>query len=368
MTGAEHDAGFVRRAVELARAGWGHTAPNPLVGCVVARDGAIVGEGWHTAYGHPHAEVEALRAAGAEARGATAYVTLEPCSHHGRTPPCVDALLAAGVARVVFGAADPNPVAGGGAAALRARGVRVDGPIDEAAIRDLDPVFFHRHGPSGAERPWIALKLAMSLDGRIADAAGRSVWITGEEARHEVHRLRAGHDAVGVGVGTAIADDPLLTVRGAVTPRVPPARVVFDRTLRLPASGRLAASSGDAPVIALCEPGAPTGRRRALESAGVRIVEGRGLAEQLRALRGEGVASLMVEGGSKLAASLLAGGAVDRMYLFYAPVLIGPGGAAAFGGIPTGPLAKANRWRTLRMEPFGSDALLILAGPGPPVS
>ncbi|HYR07316.1 MAG TPA: bifunctional diaminohydroxyphosphoribosylaminopyrimidine deaminase/5-amino-6-(5-phosphoribosylamino)uracil reductase RibD, partial [Longimicrobium sp.] len=220
------DIPYMRRAIALAANGWGRVAPNPMVGCVIVRDGEVVGEGWHTEYGQPHAEVEALRAAGDRARGATAYVSLEPCSHWGKTPPCTDALIAAGVRRVVFGAFDPNPKAQGGAEVLRAAEIEVAGGVEEPAVHDQNAVFFHAHSPAGQERPFVALKLAMSLDARIADRDGRSVWITGEASRAEVHRLRAGYDGIAVGIGTALADDPLLTVRGAVEPRVPPVRIV----------------------------------------------------------------------------------------------------------------------------------------------
>ena len=355
------DRDHIRRAIALAGSGWGRVAPNPMVGCVIVRDGEVVGEGWHTEYGRPHAEVEALRAAGEHARGATAYVSLEPCSHWGKTPPCTDALTAAGVRRVVFGGYDPNPKAQGGAEVLRAAGIEVVGGVEEAAVRDQNAVFFHAHSPAGEERPFVALKLAMSLDARIADREGRSVWITGDEARAEVHRLRAGYDAVAVGIGTALADDPLLTVRGAVEPRVPPARIVFDRALRLPTDGKLARSAREVPVWAVCEPAAPDDRRRALEDAGVTIVAAAGLANQLRAIREAGVRSMFVEGGSTLASALLTADVVDRMYLFYAPVLIGPGGAAPFAALPSLPLADAPRWRRVDTQAFGADTLITLA-------
>ena len=306
-----------------------------MVGCVIVRDGEVVGEGWHTEYGRPHAEVEALRAAGDAARGATAYVSLEPCSHWGKTPPCTGALIAAGVRRVVFGGFDPNPRASGGAEVLRAAGIEVLGGVEEAAVRDQNAVFFHAHSAAGAERPFVALKLAMSLDARIADRDGRSVWITGEEARAEVHRLRAGYDAVAVGIGTALADDPLLTVRGAVEPRVPPVRIVFDRALRLPLDGKLVRSAREVPVIAVCEPDAPAERRRRAGGCRRDASSPRsGLADQLRAIREAGVRSMFVEGGAVLASALLAADVVDRMYLFYAPVLIGPDGAAPFARHP----------------------------------
>jgi diaminohydroxyphosphoribosylaminopyrimidine deaminase / 5-amino-6-(5-phosphoribosylamino)uracil reductase len=212
--GAEReDALHMRRALELARRGWGQVRPNPMVGAVVVREGRVVGEGWHTAYGSAHAEVEAIRAAGSETRGATLYVSLEPCSHHGRTPPCTDAVREAGIARLVFAASDPNPLARGGAEILREHGVEVWGGVLEEEARELNAAFFHRFGADGS-RPWVELKLALSLDARVADLEGRSAWITGPDSREEVHRLRAGHDAVAVGIGTALADDPLLTVRG----------------------------------------------------------------------------------------------------------------------------------------------------------
>jgi diaminohydroxyphosphoribosylaminopyrimidine deaminase/5-amino-6-(5-phosphoribosylamino)uracil reductase len=359
---SQQDRAFVRRAIALAWRGWGRVAPNPMVGCVIVRDdGQVVGEGWHTEYGQPHAEVEALRAAGAAARGATAYVSLEPCSHHGKTPPCTDALIAAGVRRVVFGGFDPNPRARGGADVLRAAGIEALGGVEEDAVREQNAVFFHAHSPAGALRPFVALKLAMSLDARIADRDGRSVWITGDEARAETHRLRAGYDAVAVGIGTARADDPQLTVRGAVEPRVPPARIVFDRALRLPPESALVRTAREVPVFVVCGPDAPQGRRQPLEDAGVTIITGSGLEDQLRAVREAGVRSMFVEGGAVLASALLAADVVDRMYLFYAPVLIGPDGAAPFAGIPSPALADAPRWRPVDTKVFGTDTLITLA-------
>jgi diaminohydroxyphosphoribosylaminopyrimidine deaminase / 5-amino-6-(5-phosphoribosylamino)uracil reductase len=355
------DIAYIRRAIALAANGWGRVAPNPMVGCVIVRDGEVVGEGWHTEYGQPHAEVEALRAAADRARGATAYVSLEPCSHWGKTPPCTGALIEAGVRRVVFGGFDPNPKARGGAEVLREAGIEVLGGVEEAAVHDQNATFFHAHSPDGAERPFIALKLAMSLDARIADRDGRSVWITGDESRAEVHRLRAGYDAIAVGIGTALEDDPLLTVRGAVEPRVPPVRIVFDRALRLPVDSKLVRSACEIPVWAVCAPDAHADRRLALEGAGVRAVGGFDVADQLRAVREAGVRSMFVEGGSVLASALLSAEVVDRMYLFYAPVLIGPEGAAPFGGIPSPPLADAPRWRRVDTQTFGADTLITLS-------
>lgn len=347
------------RALELAGRGWGRVAPNPMVGAVIVRDGEVVGEGWHTEYGHPHAEVEALRAAGDAARGATAFVTLEPCSHFGKTPPCSGALLAAGVRRVVFAAYDPNPKAAGGGEVLRAAGVEVLGGVMEQEARDQNAIFFHTH--SQPDRPFVALKLALTLDGRIADRAGHSVWITGEESRAEVHRLRAGFDAVAVGSGTALADDPRLTVRGSAEPRVPPARVVFDRTLRLPLESALVTTAREVPVMVVAGTVPPAEHAAALETRGVRVLRAGDVHDGLRALRDSGINSLFVEGGAVLASEMLRAGVVDRLYLFYAPLFLGPGGLGAFAGLDDFAIEEAPRWRRLRTETFGADTLLTLA-------
>jgi diaminohydroxyphosphoribosylaminopyrimidine deaminase/5-amino-6-(5-phosphoribosylamino)uracil reductase len=359
--GRPTDREWMQRALALAQRGWGRVAPNPLVGCVVVHDGALVGEGWHTEYGQPHAEVEALRRAGEAARGATAYVTLEPCSHFGKTPPCTDALIAAGVRRVVFAASDPNPKAAGGAEVLRAAGIEVEGAVEVEAARDQNFAFFHAHSPAGAERPFVALKLALTLDARVADREGRSVWITGEEARAEVHRLRAGFDAVAVGIGTAAADDPLLTVRGAVTPRVPAGRVVFDRLLRLPLESKLVATAGDVPLWVVGGAEAPADRRTALEARGAHVLSGDDLPTSLRVLREAGVRSLFAEGGAAIASALLQAGLVDRLYIFYAPLMLGPAGVGAFDGMASPPIADAERWRRLDTQVFGADTLITLA-------
>ncbi len=346
------------RALELAERGWGKVAPNPMVGAVIVRDGVVVGEGWHTEYGHPHAEVEALRAAGEAARGAAAYVTLEPCSHFGKTPPCTEALLAAGVRRVVFAASDPNPRAAGGGEVLRAAGVEVLGGVMADEARDQNALFFHAH--SGADRPFVALKLALTLDGRIADHAGSSVWITGEDARAEVHRLRAGFDAIGVGSGTALADDPQLTARGSVEPRVPPARVVFDRGLRLPLESRLVGTAREVPVTVVAGAEPPAEAAAALELRGVRVLRSAGVRDGLRALRESGTTSLFVEGGAGLASALLNAGVVDRLYLFYAPLFLGAGGLGAFAELDTVDIAFAHRWRRLATQSFGADTLITM--------
>jgi diaminohydroxyphosphoribosylaminopyrimidine deaminase / 5-amino-6-(5-phosphoribosylamino)uracil reductase len=355
------DAGFMRRALALAGRGWGRVHPNPLVGAVVVReDGVVVGEGWHAEYGGPHAEVEALRTAGEQAQGATMYVTLEPCAHHGKTPPCTDAVVAAGVKRLVYAVADPNPRAGGGADRLVTAGVEVVGGVEEGrrsrAERDL-PARPRRRGPD----PFVELKLALSLDARIADAEGRSNWITGPAARDEVHRLRAGHSAVVVGIGTVLADDPLLTVRGPVAPRVPPTRVVFDRRLRIPLTSRLVQTIGDAPLLVVHDPLADGEPAERLRERGATLVRAGSLDAAMRALKSAGIDSLFVEGGAALAASLIRDDLVDRLTLFYAPILLGPEGRAPFAGLPDARIDDVARWRTVCREAFGPDTMIRFA-------
>ena len=358
---APDDGVFMRRALSLAERGWGQTAPNPMVGAVVVRDGVVVGEGWHTRYGESHAELEALRSAGEAARGATVYVTLEPCGHLGKTPPCTEALLAAGVARVVAAIADPSPLATGGAQSLREAGVDVLLGVDEEAARELNAVFFHRHGSA---RSFVQLKLALSLDGALTDITRARGWLTGEEARREVHRLRAGADAIGVGIGTVRADDPLLTVRGVeVQPRVPPARVVFDTSARLPLGSRLVQTARQQPTIVVCWAPDPA-HAAALEHAGVTLVHAASLSDALIALREAGIGSLLVEGGAALASSFLQEALVDRLIIFRAPLLLGGGALGAFAGLPPVPLAAAQRWRVIATRRFGDDEMTVYAPPG----
>lgn len=356
----DRDAAFMRRALELAERGRGRVEPNPRVGAVVVRGEHIVGEGWHAEFGSDHAEVAALHSAGDAARGSTVYVTLEPCAHHGKTPPCSDALVRAGVARVVFAASDPTGLARGGASALRDAGIEVASGVLEERARDLNPAFFHAAGPAGAERPWVELKLALSLDARVADADGRSAWITGEQAREEVHRIRAGHDAIAVGVGTVVADDPLLTVRGPISPRRPPVRIVFDRRLDTSPGARLLATAGEAPVLVIAAPDAAADRRRELQATGARVELARGLREALNLLRESGIGSLLVEGGARIASALLTSDLVDRLTLFYAPILLGPEAVSPFAGIRSPPLAEVHRWRHVRTRVFAPDTLVEL--------
>ena len=328
-----------------------------MVGAVVVRDGEIVGEGWHAEYGGPHAEVLALEAAGQRALGATVYVTLEPCAHTGKTPPCADALVRAGVARVVCAVRDPNPAAAGGAQRLEAAGIEVAFGIEEADALELNAPFFHA---LTSARPFITLKLATSVDGAIADAAGKSRWLTGDTARRYVHRLRAGHDAVAVGVGTAIADDPSLTVRSGRRPRIPPARIVFDRRARLPLGSSLVRTARDVrTVVVVADASSP--EARSLADGGVHVVESATLEGSLPALRSLDIRSILVEGGAELAGALLAEAVVDRMIIFQAPVVLGAGARNAFAYVPAHALPDAPRWRVVGRRTLGHDLMTVYA-------
>jgi len=349
------DRAAMTRALALAWQGWGRVGSNPLVGAVVVRDGEVVGEGFHAEFGGPHGEVAALAAAGDRGRGAELVVTLEPCRHSGKTPPCTEAILAAGVRRVVYAADDVDPQARGGAEVLRRGGVVVEAGLLADAARRQNAVFFHRHG--GASRPFVALKLAISLDGRIADSGRRSQWISGDEAREYAQWLRAGFEAIAVAAGTALADDPALTVRGPLRPARPPLRVLFDRRGEVPASSRLLATAGETATLVVTDQGAGAGAARA---AGAQVVAANGLPEALRALRERGVASLLVEGGGVLSGRLLAEGLVDRVYAIQAPLLLGGGGVSAFAGVPDAQLASAPRWRVAERRALGDDNLLVL--------
>lgn len=382
------DRAMMRRALDLAGRGWGRVHPNPLVGAVVVHGSEVVGEGYHAEYGGPHAEVAALDAAGDRAHGATLYVTLEPCSHHGKTPPCTDAIVAAGVRRVVIAAEDPHSRAAGGAERLRRAGVEVTLGVEREAARSQNAIFMHAH-----ERgtPFVSLKYALSLDARLSETAGRPSAVTGPAANAETHRLRAGYDAIMVGIGTALADDPLLTVRGEVEPRVPPTRIVLDSRARLPVDSRLARTVDVAPVLVVCGADAPAERTEALEAVGVavervgaeaagseraeveaeaaagpeKVVTTHGAAPRpglpidavLGMLAERGIRSIFCEGGGRLGSALLAADAVERMYLFYAPKLYGPDGAPAF----TGPAAGTREgWRRARLAAFDEDVLIVL--------
>jgi diaminohydroxyphosphoribosylaminopyrimidine deaminase/5-amino-6-(5-phosphoribosylamino)uracil reductase len=356
MTG-QSEIAYMDLALDAARRGWGQTAPNPMVGAVVVRDARVVGVGWHALYGEAHAEVMALERAGDAARGATMYVTLEPCAHHGHTPPCADAIVRAGIARVVVAARDPNPKAAGGVERLRAAGIDVEVGPRGAESRELNAPFFNSFVSS---RPWVTLKLALSGDAAMADAQGKSKWITGYAARAEVHRLRAGTDAVAVGIGTVRADDPMLTVRDAPPPRCPPARVVFDRHAQLSMQSALVASVRLAPVIVVAQT-PPEDRRSALERAGVEVLLAPSLEAGLETLRGRGIRSLLVEGGATLAASLLDRALVDRLVIFQAPVILGAGALRPFERLPPERVPDASTYRVVDRRTMHDDTMTVFA-------
>lgn len=351
------DSAFMRRALALARKGWGQTAPNPMVGAVVVRDGVIVGEGWHARYGGPHAEAEALDAAGERARGATVYVSLEPCAHQGKTPPCADVLVRAEVARVVAATRDPSTDAAGGGERLISAGIAFESGLEERAARELNAPFFHA---LRSDRPWVTLKLALSIDGALADARRSPGWITGDAARREVHRLRAGADAIAVGIGTVLADDPRLTVRDAKPPRVPPRRIVFDRQARLPLDSELARTVSAAPITVITsEPESENAQK--LGQAGIEVVAEPSLAEALRALARTGVRSMFVEGGAGLGGALLSAGLVDRLVIFQAPIVLGAGALNAFAAAPAALVGDAPRLEVLERRAFGTDLMTVYA-------
>ncbi|HWD59992.1 MAG TPA: bifunctional diaminohydroxyphosphoribosylaminopyrimidine deaminase/5-amino-6-(5-phosphoribosylamino)uracil reductase RibD [Stellaceae bacterium] len=357
-----NDIAHMRAALTLARRGLGNAWPNPAVGCVIVKDGRVVGRGWTQPGGRPHAETEALSRAGAAAQGAAAYVTLEPCSHHGRTPPCAEALIAAGMARVVTAIKDSDPrVSGRGLALLRAAGIAVETGLCADAASELNAGFFLRVAEG---RPLVTLKLATSLDGRIATAGGESRWITGAAARGRAHLLRATHDAVLVGTGTALADDPELTCRLPGLENRSPVRIVIDRQLRLPTTLRLVAGAQVTPTWVATQAAADPARRAALAAQGVKIIAGEpdavggvDLAALLQDLGSEGLTRLLVEGGGRLAASLLRAGLVDRLVWMHAPLAIGGDGVPAIATLGLDKLAGAPRFTLAAVETAGGDVI-----------
>jgi diaminohydroxyphosphoribosylaminopyrimidine deaminase/5-amino-6-(5-phosphoribosylamino)uracil reductase len=346
------------RAIQLAWRGWGRVAPNPLVGAVLLQGDTIIAEGYHAEFGDLHAELAALRVAGERARGATLVVTLEPCNHLGKQPPCAPALVSAGVRRVVAALADPNPEADGGLERLAEAGVAVELGLRADEVRAQNAIFLHRW--RGLARPFVALKLATTLDGRIADPSGRSRWISGEAARDFVHWLRAGFDAIGVGGFTARTDDAALTVRGEVQPRKPPLRVVFDRMGELPQSLTLVRTARDLPTVLVTQALAPPHRLAQLEDAGVIVHRVKSLADGLGVLYRSGIGSILIEGGGRLAGALLASGLVDRYYWIQSPVWVGDEGVPAVSGLPGVSLVEAERWRVVDRRALGEDTLLVV--------
>lgn len=365
-----HDLERLRAAVALARRGFFGVEPNPPVGCVIEDGrGRVVGEGFHAAYGGPHAEIAALEAAGCGARGATAYVSLAPCGRHGKTAPCADALQAAGVSRVVFAADDPDPdERGAGVARLRAAGLAVDGPVGDLD-QESDALLARFRAALDRPRPWTLAKWAMSADGCIAARRGSGGRISSEEAGRRTHLWRGHADAIAVGIETVLADDPRLTCRlpdGPPHDRPQPRRIVFDSALRTPATARLVAEADLAPVWIFAGAGAAEDRRRALEEVGCRVLEvprdgeGLDLAAAWTLMHEEGVRRLLVEGGARIHGSLFQAALVDQVAVFVAPSVLGgadpvralvwPGGADP---------ASALRLEEARWEPVGEDMLLL---------
>lgn len=365
------DLVHLRRAIELAGRGRAHVGPNPVVGAVIARDSLVLGEGYHERFGGPHAEVNAIAAcAGADLSGATLYVSLEPCCHEGKTPPCTDAIVAAGIRRVVVGSDDPTEKAAGrGLGILRDEGVEIvvaTGELDEAARLLNQP--FRKHARTG--RPWVLLKLAMSLDGKVATQAGDSQWISGEQSRALAHRWRAELDAILVGVGTAMADDPQLTARPEgppLTPEQQPVRVVFDSLARLSTASRLVGSADEAPLTVVVSRAAARADTDGLEAAGAQVLVATGENEPARVcsaldqLGALGITSALLEGGPRLAGAFLDAGEIDEVRLFLAPILLGGRTARdPLEGQGVELIADAHRALSFDWERVG-DELLISA-------
>jgi len=356
----EHDYRFMTRALELARLGLGRTSPNPPVGAVIVKEGRIIAEGYHRAAGLPHAEAEALAAAGPQARDADLYCTLEPCCHHGRTPPCTEAIIAAGIRRVVYAYQDPDPrCAGKGAATLQTAGIIVErGLLASWAVELYEP--YVKHKRTGL--PFVVLKLAMTLDGKVATATGQSFWITAEPARRLVHQWRNEADAVMIGIGTALTDDPLLTVRAGNADLRQPLRVIVDSHARLPLQARMLQQPGQT-LIAI-GPEAPRDKEEALQAAGAETLrlpkaeQGLDLNALMEALGQRNIMSVLVEGGPTLAAGLLKAGLVDKFRFFYAPKLMGASGRAALGELQVTQLSEARRLRLQRVQLVGEDILV----------
>jgi diaminohydroxyphosphoribosylaminopyrimidine deaminase / 5-amino-6-(5-phosphoribosylamino)uracil reductase len=359
------DQRFMRLALTLGRRGQGRTWPNPAVGAVVVKDGVIVGRGWTQPGGRPHAEPEALKRAGEAARGATLYATLEPCSHIGKSPPCADAIIAAGIARVVSAIEDPNPeVAGQGHAKLRAAGITVDIGLGAAEAAHDHAGHFRRIRD---KRPYVTLKLAVSADGKIGTAERKPVAISGEAARARVHLLRAQSDAILVGIGTVQADDPLLTCRLPGMEARSPVRVVLDRSLRISGSSRLVHSARQTPLWVMTSNLSEAPAAVKLGAAGAQVIRvattttppGLDLMAVLRALAEKGITRLLVEGGSRVASSFVASGLVDEVWLLRGPDAIGAGGVDALEALPLTSITQSPDFRVRASESLQKDTLTI---------
>jgi diaminohydroxyphosphoribosylaminopyrimidine deaminase / 5-amino-6-(5-phosphoribosylamino)uracil reductase len=361
MSSSGEDARFMALAFALGRRGLGRTWPNPAVGAVVVRDGVIVGRGWTRPGGRPHAETEALARACAAARGATLYTTLEPCSHHGKTPPCVDAIVAAGVARVVSALVDPNPeVAGAGHWRLAEQGIVVEVGLgaDEARRAHAGHIRRVQDG-----RPHLLLKLAVSADGKAGLSGRRPVAITGAGVRNRVHLMRAMSDAVLTGIGTALSDDPLLTCRLPGMTDRSPVRIVLDGTLRLPLTSRLVATAKETPLWVITGEMASREREQALTARGVPVLRIKGsdekldLAAVLACLAERGITRLMVEAGPILAAAFVRADLIDQAAVLHGPNAIGPDGIDALDGLPLSALTRSPRLKAVSNEAIGADRL-----------
>ena len=364
-TATDTDVRHLRRALELAARARGQTSPNPIVGAVVVKEDRVVGEGITQPPGEDHAEVMALAESGAHAAGATMYLSLEPCCHHGRTPPCTDAILSAGIRRVVIASDDPTPKAAGrGPGILRDEGVRVDfvdGDIAEAARMLNQP--FRKHARTG--RPLVVLKSAMTLDGKVATRTGDSQWISGEASRARAHRWRAESDAVAVGIGTALADDPRLTARIEGVARQP-RRVVFDSEARLPLDSHLVKDVSDVPLVVVCSRAAQRTSVEALQAAGVDVIvatgenEGARVQHALDELGAREIQSLLLEGGPHLAGAFLEAEEIDEVRMFIAPILLGGAKArTAVEGIGLGEIAAAPAPLAIETERIDDDVLFV---------
>jgi diaminohydroxyphosphoribosylaminopyrimidine deaminase/5-amino-6-(5-phosphoribosylamino)uracil reductase len=357
------DQRFMALALALGRRGLGRTWPNPAVGAVIVKEGVIVGRGWTQPGGRPHAEVEALKRAGEAARGATLYVTLEPCSHHGKSPPCADAVIAAGISRVVSALEDPNPeVAGQGHARLRAAGITVDVGLSAAEAARGHAGHFRRIRD---KRPHVILKLAVSSDEKIAAAGRRPVAISGDAVRSRVHLLRAQCDAILVGIGTVLADDPLLTARLPGMEAQSPVRVVLDRALRIPGSSRLVHSARETPLWVMTSNVSDAPAAMKLGAAGAQVIRvaaappGLDLQAVLHALAEKGITRLLVEGGSRVASSFVAADLVDEAWLLRGPAAIGAGGIAALDALPLSTITQSPQFKVHASESLGRDTLVI---------
>jgi diaminohydroxyphosphoribosylaminopyrimidine deaminase/5-amino-6-(5-phosphoribosylamino)uracil reductase len=359
------DLKHMKAALALARRGLGSVWPNPTVGCVLVREGRVIGRGWTQPGGRPHGETEALQRAGAAAKSATAYVSLEPCCHWGKTPPCTDALIAAGVARVVLPIEDPDPrVSGKGIAKLREAGIKVDTGLCAEEAAELNAGFFLRLREG---RPLVTLKLATTLDGQLATSTGESRWITGALARDRAHLLRANHDAVMIGSNTVITDDPLLTCRLPGLDAQSPVRIVLDSRLNVPLTARVVAEARQVPTWFITLRHGDAARREAFLSCGVQLIEVRPTPEHMvdiaaafQELGRRGLTRVLVEGGSTLAAVLLRAGLVDRLAWFHAPSLIGGDGIPAVAGFGLAALETAPRFERIAVETIGEDVLETL--------